>query len=159
MQIRIVRQVVQSLLRAVASQVERGTEAVTLISCVLEACDPLQPGRLHVLGRSITAILGAVDTGPAVTPTTVANVLSCLQIPAFAAYLLANPEECSGLGGEAAVDEGSESYESHIAELLGLAAALFSTAGGHTAGAEVLDAVLNSEDTDQGALHIPGPPA
>lgn len=142
----------ESLLRGLTSQVERGIEAVTLITCILEAARPYETGGVHILGQCMVTVLAAVSQGAAPTPTTLANLLACLGISRYAAFLIAHPTEQSGLGGqeeEADANAGmtnSESKQEHIANLLGLAAACFSKAGGHVAGGDILDALLSPAD-------------
>ena len=155
MQIHLVGHIMSSLLEGIPSQVERGTEAVVLLSCVLEAAHLLQPGRLSIMGRCIRTVLGAVSQGLSPTPTCLSNILSCLDIPRFAVLLLANPQEDSGLKDADSEGEGTLSVEQprrHVAELLGLAMACLSKAGGQVAGASLLNSLLSQAETFTGEL-------
>lgn len=143
-QVQLVESIMQALIAGADSQVERGTEAVVLISSILQSARLLETERLHILGHCICTVLSAVWKGPAPTPTTLSNLLACLQLQSYAACLLAAPGSGSGLTREAG-SEASDGADPHVAELLSLAMSLFSRAGGHAAGSGIISVLLSSE--------------
>lgn len=141
----------QTLLAGADSQVERGTEAVNLLSSIVESAKLLQAEQLQVAGQCICTILSAVSQGRVLTPTTFSNLLACLELQQFAGKLLANPKAESGLARQATgSEEVKEEGQKHVADLLGLAFALFSRAGGHIAGKDVIATLLSPETQTEG---------
>ena len=147
MQVMLVARIVESLLGGINSQMERGTEAVVLITSVLEASTCEETTHMQLKGKCIRTILEAVTRGPPPTPTTVSNLLACLDIGKYVIVALSRPGEDSGLGESgrarnAVEHQGHQESTRHVSELLGLALALFSKAGGHIAGQTVLEGLL-----------------
>ena len=150
-QVHLIEGIMQSLLAGADSQVDRGTEAVVLISSLLDSAKLFQAEQLHIMGRCICTVLCAVYESPAPTPTTLSNLLDCLQLQEYAGKLLAAPESESGLARETVETvQAGEGADRHVAELLGLALALFSRAGGHIAGSAVIGVLLSPQDPLEG---------
>jgi hypothetical protein len=137
-----------------------GIEATLLLSAVLDSSASLSAGQTATFGRCLLALLGGISRGSPPTPTALSNLLASFDLEGYTAMLLANPSQGGGLGAQAG-DEGGWAREGgaggrdspeppkHVAELLGLTAALFSLAGGHVAGNAVLCGLLGLSDSGE----------
>lgn len=155
----LVSRIVESLLGGITSQTERGTEANVLISFVLEASSCENLGRMTIKGRCIRKMLVAISHGHSPTPTTLSNLLACFGMGEYARLLLAHPEEDAGLGfPDPAVvkfdddERGKQAGNRHVSELLVLALELFSKAGGHIGGKDILASLLQEPNQHSGRV-------